>query len=296
LACLTGAGAIVLAPGEACDPTPFLRTRKSRKFMGLQDDLAVAATGRALASAGLSRLGERAGLYLAIGYIPFREEDIGPVLEASLSDDSFDVRRFGAGGFQRAHPLLTFRCLPNMPAYHVSVNFDVQGPYLVTYPGPAQLYAALEEATMALADGRVDVALVGGLAAQSNFLVRHHFGRITPPVDASRLRDVAAMLVLERKEDATRRGAVIRGELASVHVEYTPPELGGLALARAAGRPSERIDGEVLAGAEGLGPAQLAVALASRLEAGSGGELRHALQSRDGVRAESTWTLDGAAR
>ena len=53
--CLTGAGSVVLARGDAIDPLPYVRVRKSRKFMGLQDDLAVVACGRALESAGLDR-------------------------------------------------------------------------------------------------------------------------------------------------------------------------------------------------------------------------------------------------
>ena len=63
---LTGLGHVLGAP---CDPRPFLRVRKNRKFMGLQDDLAVVAAGRALESAGLAdaTLGERAGLNLAVG-------------------------------------------------------------------------------------------------------------------------------------------------------------------------------------------------------------------------------------
>lgn len=290
---LTGAGAIVIGgpDAETCDPTPFLRTRKSRKFMGLQDDLAVVATARALASARLAApCGERTGLFLAVGYIPFLEGDIGPVLAASMTEGHFDVARFGAGGFQKAHPLLTFRCLPNMPAYHVSVNFDVEGPYCVSYPGPAQLYAALEEACAAIADGRIDVALVGGVAAQSNFLVRHHFARITPPVDAAVLRDVCGVMVLEREAHARARGATIRGRLEALRTDYTPPDV------LVAGRPTvQRLDGEAIAGAEGLGPAHLPIALAERLARGGARALRHALDSRDGVRAESTWVLEAAS-
>jgi len=279
---LTGAGAIT---GTA-DPTPFLAVRKSRKFMGTQDDLAVVAAGRALASAGLEGpLGERTGLFLAVGYIPFREEDIGPVLAASMSDDGrFDVRKFGSGGFQRAHPLLTFRCLPNMPAYHVSVNFDVQGPYCVTYPGPAQLYAALEEARAALDDGRIDIAIVGGVAHQSNFLVHHHFARIEPPVPAERLRDVGAALIFETVAHAERRGAMARARLEDLRIAYTPFDVVS------EGRPSiERIDGVVVE--EDLGPAFLANALANAIDGLRPGKLVHDLESRDGVRATSTWRV-----
>jgi 3-oxoacyl-(acyl-carrier-protein) synthase len=282
--CMTGAGAIVLDDSSGpCDPSSFLKVRKSRKYMGLQDDLAVVATGRALASAGLAApLGERAGLFLAVGYIPFREDDILPVLEASTTEGAFDVRRFGDGGFQRAHPLLTFRCLPNMPAYHVSVSFDVQGPYCVTYPGPAQLYAALDEACAALADGRIDVALVGGVAAQSNFLVRHHFSRIEPPVSETRLRDAGAMIVLETDAHAHARGATVRARLEGMRVEYTPFDV------LREGRASrETVDGEETD--VELGPARLGVALAGAL--GTGRTMKHVLDSRDGIHAESMWVI-----
>ena len=84
-----------------------------------------------------------------------------------------------------------------MPAFHVSLNFDVQGPYLVTYPGPGQFYAALEEAFAALDRGAIDLALVGGVAHQRNVLVEHHFGRSIRPCRAA-LANGAAFLVIER--------------------------------------------------------------------------------------------------
>ena len=157
---LTGAAAVILDPTEkTMDPSAFLKVRKTRKFMGTQDDLAVVAVGRALANASLShgarqqdgearptgvvrpdgglrpagpaedqaRLAEF-GLYAAVGFIPFEGADIAAVLAASLTDGAFDGRRFNAEGYVRAHPLLTFRCLPNMPAFHVSANFGVEGP------------------------------------------------------------------------------------------------------------------------------------------------------------------------
>jgi hypothetical protein len=264
---ILGAGSVVLEPGAECDPLPFLRTRKSRKYMGLQDDLAVVAAGRALADAGGPQLGERAGLYLAVGYIPFADADIAPVLAASLGDNGgFDVRKFGAGGYQKAHPLLTFRCLPNMPAYHVSACFDVQGPYYVTYPGPSAFYSALESAVAALDAGEIEIALVGAVAAQSNFLVRHHFARLTPPLDADDLRDVAAILVLSRDGQ--------RGTLDALNLAYAPPSLTQYA------QP-----------ASAQGPARLAIELATRLAEKRSGAFEDRLIAPDGVTATSKWSL-----
>ncbi len=292
---VTGAGRVVLDPGApTCDPLPFLKTRKSRKYMGVQDDLAVVSAGRALASAGLAGapLGERTGLYLAVGYIPFQEQDIRPVLAASLEEGEFSMARFAGGGYQRAHPLLTFRCLPNMPAYHVSVNFDIQGPYLVTYPGAGQFYLALEEACAALREGRIDVALVGGVAHQRNFLVEHHFRRILPPVSADRLRDAGGVLVLETKAAAEARGASIKATLSSLAITYTPFDaLEEMPIHR----ESATVDGLAWTpagdGVE-LGPASLPAGLSAILEeAGGAGVFAHTLSTRDGIGGGSRWSL-----
>ena len=166
---MTGTGSAI---GEA-DPREFLANRKNRKFMGRQDDLAVVAAGRALGS--LARVDpERTGLYLVVGYIPFEESDIESLVASSIVEGRFSMAAFSTKGLDAVNPLLTFRTLPNMPAFHVSMNFDVQGPYWVGYPGAGQFYLALEEAVAALESGSIDRAVVGGVADQSNFLVRHH--------------------------------------------------------------------------------------------------------------------------
>jgi 3-oxoacyl-(acyl-carrier-protein) synthase len=297
---VTGLGHAVRAP---CDPAPFLKVPKMRKYMGTQDDLAVAAAGRALSCAGLlpggGKVGpERIGLYLVVGYIPFESADIEPLVAASLEDGAFSMQRFSTEGFRAVNGLLTFRCLPNMPAFHVSVNFDVQGPYFVTYPGPAQFYLALEAARTALEEGEVDVALVGGVAHQRNFLVAHHFARIEPPVAADDLRDAAGFLVLERRSTARGRGADCLARLLSLDVAYerhnpfepaaSPEEWledagEGEAPAEPPGQARQEPHPPVVA----LGAASLPAALSQ--EAGRRGRLRHHLRSRDGFICTSAW-------
>lgn len=240
---------IATVTGE-CDSAPFLKSRKTRKFMGRQDELAVVAAARALASANLTApLGERCGLYATVGYIPFEESDITQLLEASLDGDAFSMQRFSTNAFSALNPLLTFRVLPNMPAFHVSLNFDIQGPYAVSYPGAAQFYLAMEEAFAALDAHAIDVALVVAVADQQNYLVQHHFSRIDPPVDPSRLLNAAACLVLEREEDAIARNATIRARLTSwslnadetTHADERGPASLGFALANARGAVTHEV-------------------------------------------------------
>ena len=73
---ITGLGHVVRSEAAEVDPLPFLKTPKLRKYMGLQDDLAVVAAASALHSAGLAAegLGERTRPLLEVmGYIPFDE-------------------------------------------------------------------------------------------------------------------------------------------------------------------------------------------------------------------------------
>lgn len=285
---VTGLGCVLLGPGRAgdatCDPTSHLRSRKARKFMGVQDDLAVVAAARALASAGLgTSLGERAGLYLAVGYVPFEEEDMQALVAASVEEGELSMQRFSTDGLASVNPLLTFRCLSNMPAYHLSAAFDLQGPYVVAYPGVAQCYAVLEEAVAALEEERVDVALWGGVAHQRNMLVAHHLSRVGSPVAPDRLCDAGAVAVLEREEGAGGRGAPVRARLQEVEVAYAP-----VSPLEALAAHEERISGASLPG--DAGAASLVVALALAATAGEG-ELQHDVASRDGVRASSRWSL-----
>lgn len=288
---VTGVGCVALGPTDppTLDPSGHLRSKKTRKFMGTQDDLAVLAAADALAQAGLAaeQLGEQAGLFAVVGYIPFNRQDIDPVLADSLEGEHFSMVRFSSGGFQRAHPLLTFRCLPNMPAFHVSANFNVQGPYFVSYPGVGQVYAALEEACVELDSGRIASALVFGVAHQRNFLVEHHFSRIEPPVAAGTLWDAGACVVLERAERAAARGARARIELLEVTQRYTPHS----AIFEQATQREQATGAHLREGAHG--PASLFALLFDALCAGNRGEIVHTVDTRDHLSAQSRWRVLG---
>ena len=278
---VTGCGHII---GTDCDSTPVLKSRKMRKFMGRQDELAVIAAVRAVEAAALPKaLGERCGLYLSVGFIPFEDTDLAMLVDASTAEGRFSMERFSTTAFRALSPLLTFRCLPNMPAFHVSLNLDVQGPYSVGYPGIGQFYLALEEAASALDDGTIDVALVGGVADQDNVLVQHHFSRIDGPIPASALSSAAGFLVLERRHDADRRGAALRARPIACEIRYCPADPFEVC-----GRHEERtaIRGESCDVAA-LGPAGLAVAISTA----SSGTLTHSVRSRDRFVASSAWEI-----
>lgn len=277
---ISGVGCAV---GMPCPSERYLKTPKSRKFMGKQDHLAVCAAGRALESAGLNStaLGPKAGLFLAVGFIPFERSDIDALIAGSMEGGRISLRRFGTDGFSAINPLLTFRCLPNMPAYHVSACFDIQGEYFVTYPGPGQFYNALDEAVNELASGRISIALIGAVADQTNFLVSHHYGRLRPVVSSQNLRDSAGFLVLERAGENAARGGPVRGKLKDLKISYTPhnpfnTELD--CLENFVGCPTPN---------GYFGAASLPIVLAKANQ----GCLQHELRARDGISAWSTWEV-----
>ena len=283
---VTGVGLCRPAVEGPVDPRPLLKSPKTRKFMGLQDELAVVAAGRALADAGLGGvdLGPRAGVFFVVGHIPFEQGDVDALLDASLgADGALDMQRFSTAGMDAVSPLLTFRCLPNMPAYHVSANFDVQGPYFVGYPGVEQSYTALSEALAALSEGEIDVALVGGVAHQRNFLVEAHFARLTPPTGPEALFDAAAVLVIERVERATARGARMRALGVSMACEYAPvsPFATG-----AASSPRDTAAEQAAA---------LPLAVAEALIAAPGAAFEHRCRTADGFDGRSVWGAGGGA-
>ena len=282
LLAIEGAGACVIGAGERADPTPYLAEPKTRKYMSAQDEMAVVAAARALASAGVERgsLGARTGLYLTVGHIPFEHDDIAKVVESSMDQGEFSLARFTREGWQRGRPLVAFRCLPNMPAFHVSATFGIEGPCVVLYPGVGQLYLALDAAHDALARGDIDRALVGGVTHQRNFLVEHHFERVVPSVPKERLGNAAAFLVMSRDERAR-----VRREHVELQYQPVDPRVDSVV-------PEElfSLDSAPVERTHEHGCASLPLALATAMERGGPFVLEHRVAARDGIRASSRWS------
>jgi hypothetical protein len=284
---VTGVGACDLAPGQRgdLDCSDYLKSRKTRKFMGKQDELAVIAAGEALAEAKLPQdaLRSRTGIYLAVGYIPLEHADIEPLAKHSIRDGRFSMEAFSTDGIEQVNPLLTFRCLPNMLIFHVSLNFCIQGPYFVTYPGVGQFYLALERAVADLELGLIDYALLGGTADQNNFLVQWHFSRLQPRRDWT-LHDAAGFLCLEKRSAAVARSAAVRIELASWTVDYSPRN--------AQDNGSDYHESAEPGSRESTahrGPASLAVTLAQCARQAYTGDFAHRVSTFEGLQAASRW-------
>ena len=253
------------------DVTPHLRDRKSLKCMAKQDRLAVFAATRAVSQAKLNTSGleSSTGIYFTVGTIPFEDNQLENLFTHSMSKGCFDMDRFSSEAFLALNPLMTFKCLPNMPVFHVSYNLGIKGPYFVTYPGPGQWFQALKYAVSDLQNGKVDYALVGAVADQRNFLVRHHFGRINDAV-SKKLADASCVLVLTAKPSANAT-AVITG----LDVRYDPVD--------PLSRPHiETGQSDSLY----FGPVEPCLALAKAIEESKPNKIRYQLATQDGIMSE----------
>ncbi|MBF0106526.1 MAG: hypothetical protein HQM16_14520 [Deltaproteobacteria bacterium] len=296
---MTGLGSVVPAvfkdsPESQSPSIPlrdFLKNKKMKKFMGRQDELALVAAGRAIEASGIDEesLKHQTGIYLAVGYIPFEEEDFNILAANSEEAGVFSMKKLSTDGFSSMHPFLTFRCLPNMPLFHISVNYGITGPYFISYPGPGQFYLALLEAVRALEAGEVEIALVGGVAHQKNLLVDLFYKRV-PELSGLKPVDAAGFIVLETSSHAEQRGASVRVALKALHLEYIPHDpLVRMHDYRESLTNVDAIESVWTGGYPGA--ALLPVRLESAINSGCGGLLRHKVTTVDGVCALSEWEI-----
>lgn len=223
---LAGEPAAAVAPGAAlshdADPLPFLRVRKTAKFLSKQDRLALAAAAGAVRTAGLSAetLEERTLIAMSVGPIPFQRDEAMAVAHSSSENGEFSMPRFCRDAYEQINPMLLFACLPNMPAYHISANLQIRGGYCLTYPSCAESYHALRNAVCSLSEGAADAVLFGGVADQQNFLVENHHRKTGQALPAP---DCACFLVLENASAAAARGAVPLARLADLQSGQAAP-------------------------------------------------------------------------
>jgi 3-oxoacyl-[acyl-carrier-protein] synthase II len=199
------------------DPTHYME-RKTAQRMARFSQMAVAASGMALADSGLDLSKEddfRVGVDMGTG--------IGGFIEMTGGAISYATRG-------RLNPLYAPMIIPNMAAASVAMAFHVRGPNTTVTTACAASTHTLGDATRIIQHGDADVMLAGGSEASlcevgiSAFnAIRALSTRNEAPEKASRPFDRdrdgfvpgegAGTLVLESIEHAINRGARIYGEV-----------------------------------------------------------------------------------
>ena len=199
------------------DPSQYME-RKAASRMARFSQMAVAASGMALADAGIDLSKEddfRVGVGMGTG--------IGGFIEMTQGAISYATKG-------RLNPLYAPMIIPNMAAASVAMQFHLRGPNTTVTTACAASTHTLGDATRMIQHGDVDVMLAGGTEASlcevglSAFNAIHALStrndapeRASRPFDRDRDGFVpgegAGTLVLESREHAINRGARIYGEV-----------------------------------------------------------------------------------
>jgi 3-oxoacyl-[acyl-carrier-protein] synthase II len=208
--------------------------RKGLKVMCRECQMGVAASQRALADAGLLP-GKydplRTGIAFNSDYmITMPEEFIEPIRECVNGGGSFEFDRWAAAGLPKMSPLWLLKYLPNMPASHLAIYNDLQGPNNSLTLREAGANAAVAESLATILDGRADIMLCGATGTRLHPLKAIHAiqqeevavgngdpAKASRPFDRNRrgmvLGEGAAAIILEELTSAQARGATIFGEV-----------------------------------------------------------------------------------
>jgi 3-oxoacyl-[acyl-carrier-protein] synthase II len=250
------------------DATRFA-TKRQLRTINRGDRLALAAARLALDDAGLphnqaggEELGHRAGLYLGGNKSLGRMEQLIDELKAiRRPDGTADMAHLARNGDAIMPPLFFVEGLPAGAVFNISQTYGIRGASAF-FAGYADAGAtAIGRAMRAVRRGDADVALAGGYDDATSWwsmTLLDSLGVLTTrnergqeayrPFDRDRsggvLGEGAALLVLEEKQSALRRGARIYAELTGYgagHDGTTPPatDAEGRGLARALRRSLE---------------------------------------------------------
>ena len=208
--------------------------RKGLKVMCRECLMGVAAAQHALHDAGLSP-GKydpaRTGISYGSDYVLTLPEEFSEGIRQCLGEDGqFDFSRWAKEGMPKMSPLWLLKYLPNMPASHLAIYNDLQGPNNSITLREASPNLAVAEAFQIILRSRADIMLCGATGTRLHPMKIVHAiqqeevapgdaapERTSRPFDLNRtgmvLGEGAGAVVIEELSSAMARGATIYGEV-----------------------------------------------------------------------------------
>ena len=241
--------------------------RKATKLMSRDIELSIIAADEAVKNSGLVTKAaqadkvtvapNRSAISFGAGLISCDLVELSPSVALSITDNQFDLHKWGKAGLEALTPLWLLKYLPNMLPCHVGIIHDIQGPSNTITCGEVAGHIAIAEATEMIVRGDADVALGGGCEAKVNPIVmmrqcllkRSTFENNDRPHEAARPFDAqgsgavfgegAGVIVLEELEFATSRNAAILAEIVgcassnslNTQYEHLEPDGKGIQIA-----------------------------------------------------------------
>lgn len=212
--------------------------KKSLRLMCREIQLGVAAAQLAIADAKLEDFYEpsQIGTMFGSDYIITEPIEFASGVKNCIGDSSeFDFDTWAESGIPKVEPTWLLKYLPNMPASHIAILNDFQGPSNSLTVREASANLAIAEAMTIIQRGSADAMIVGSTGSrihplrtvhvvlQEVLADRHQPGIDGDPAKACRpfekhrcgmvLGEGAGALMLETLESAEKRGASIFGEV-----------------------------------------------------------------------------------
>jgi 3-oxoacyl-[acyl-carrier-protein] synthase II len=230
------------------------KDRKALRVMARTVQFGVAAAQLALDHGEVDKTNldpTRFGVEFGSGLIATELEELGDaaLLCANGRVGHVDLEKWGEQGLANIAPLWMLKYLPNMPACHVSILHNAQGPNNTITANDVAGLLAMGEAYRILLRDQADFFLVGGAESRLNPLSLVRQCLFEPlskrndapelaarPFDKNRdgvvLGEGACVLVLEERAHALRRGARIYAEVVGFGAAFDRGRTGS-GLARA---------------------------------------------------------------
>jgi len=218
------------------DPLKHVRHKKFLKVMSRDIQLGVSAASLAMQDAELNRGAvppERLGVTFGAGRMSTTPEEVADAVRVcSDPGNAFSMTRWGEDSMGSITPLWMLRQLPNMPACHVSIEFDARGPNNTITSRDSSALLALSEGIGVVQRGAADCMIVGACSSNIHPVDIQKLGlfeglssdddpdRACCPFDFRRngtiLGEGAGAFVIERYSHAVKRGADIYAEILAV--------------------------------------------------------------------------------
>ncbi|MGB7347879.1 MAG: beta-ketoacyl synthase N-terminal-like domain-containing protein [Pirellulaceae bacterium] len=229
--------------------------RKGSKLMCREIEMGVAVAQMALGDADLDvdkRDKFRTGVIYGTDYIMSRPEEFERGFVKCLNDQQqFEFEKWGQTGIPEVSPLWLLKYLPNMPASHVAIYNDLQGPNNSLTLREASPCAAITEVVSMIRRGIADVMIAGSTGTRIHPLRSLHASTqeqiaadrddpatMSRPFSADRdgsvLGEGAAAIVCESLTHALARGANIIGEIVGYGSSAVSVDAGSDSLKTAA--------------------------------------------------------------
>jgi 3-oxoacyl-[acyl-carrier-protein] synthase II len=213
--------------------------KKALKLMCREIQIGVAAAQLAIENAGLvdaEKDPSRIGTMFGSDYIITSPNEYSSGIAACLSEDGkFNFEKWATQGIPKVEPTWLLKYLPNMPASHVAIFNDLQGPSNSLTVREASSNIAIGEAVTIIRRGSADIMVTGSTGSRIHPLRTIHVclqeqladrhsdvaggdaAKACRPFDANRsgmvMGEGAGVMVIESLESAQSRGAEILGEV-----------------------------------------------------------------------------------